>query len=137
MTQDPQWPLQQAIYAELQGDTALIGLLGGSDRIFDHVPQESDFPYVAIGDMALNSFDTKTEDLAELTLAIHSWSRYRGMRELRRIMAAILEALEDSALPVAGFALITLQFRGSDTLLDEDGLTRHGIQKFRALIQAP
>jgi hypothetical protein len=137
MVQDPQWPLQQALFLSLQDDALLTSLLGAADRIFDHVPEQSDFPYVAIGDMELSPFDTKTEEAGVLTCTIHSWSRYRGMREVREIMAAIVENLDDSTPAVAGFDLISLRFLVSDTLLDPVGLTRHGVQKFRALIQSP
>lgn len=136
MVQDPQWPLQQALFASLQRDVLLSSFLGSADRIFDHVPQESDFPYVAIGAFELSPFDTKTEEAGLLTFTIHSWSRYRGMRELREIMGAIVENLDDSALAVTGFDLITLRFLVGNTLLDPDGLTRQGIQKFRALLQS-
>ena len=48
MTMDSMWELQKAIYAQLNGDSALGGLVTG---IYDYVPEGSNSPYVVIGDM--------------------------------------------------------------------------------------
>ncbi len=131
MTADSQWPLQVALRAALVADAALDGLIAG--RVYDHVPQDSVFPYLVIGDTTTRDFDTKTEDGMEHTLTIHTWSRYRGLSETKAIMAATVDALEGQGLTVTGHRLTLLRFEFSATFLDPDGLTRHGVQRFRAL----
>lgn len=136
MTADSQWPVQKAVYSALVNDSALAGLMGSPPDIYDNPPPNSDFPYVLIGESTAVDSDTKTTDGMEQTLTIHSWSRYRGQREVKLIMAAIVDALDDQALAVTGHTLINLRFEFSDTFKDPDGLTRHGVQRFRVVTQA-
>jgi len=136
VTADSQWPLQQAVYAALTGDATLQGLLGAPARVFDHVPADTAFPYLVLGEAASAPFDAKTEDGMAQTLTIHTWSRYRGLKETKEIMAAVAAALDDRSLSLAGHALVLLRFEFGATFLDADGLTRHGVQRFHALTQA-
>ena len=136
MTADSQWPLQAAIHTALTGDATLQGLIGNPARVYDHVPQDSVFPYVKIGDDTLVAFDTKTEEGAEATLTIHTWSRYRGKKETLDIMKAIGDVLDNASLSVVGHTLVLLLQEFQQTLEDPDGFTKHGVQRFRALTQA-
>ena len=146
MTADSQWPLQQAVYDALSGDSVLQGLTGQVPaRVFDHVPQDlwaapdSDGnypPYVVIGQSKTQDFDSKTSNGCEQVLTIHSWSRHHGFKKTKEIMAAVVDALDRQSLIVAGHDLIQIRFEFSDTFLEEDGVTRHGLQRFRALTEA-
>ena len=136
MTADSQWAVQQAVYTALTGDAAVQALIGNPARVYDHAPQDATFPYVVTGESTAVDWDTKSEDGMEQTLTVHSWSRYRGLSEVKRIMAAVVDALDKQALSVTGHDLVQLRFEFSDTFLDEDGLTRHGVQRFRALTEA-
>ncbi len=100
------------------------------------MPQDSAFPYVVIGEDVTGPFDSKTEDGMEHRLTLHTWSRRRGLKETKEIMAAISAALDGQALSVSGHALVLLGQEFGATFLDPDGLTRHGVQRFRALTQA-
>ena len=135
MTADSQWELQKAVYTTLRADSALQAFIGNPARVYDHVPQDSLFPYVVIGEATGREFDGKSEDGMEQTLTLHSWSRDRGMQETKEIMAAVVDALDQVALTVTGHTLVLLRFEFSDTFLDPDGLTRHGVQRFRAVTQ--
>lgn len=136
MTADSQLAVQGAILSSLQGATGLTGLLAsGATSIFDHVPQSSAYPYVVIGETTARDFDCKSSDGMEQTLTIHTWSRYRGLKETKQIMAQIVETLDQAALGVTGHTLVLLRFEFSATFLDPDGLTRHGVQRFRAITQ--
>ncbi len=136
MTSDSQWPLHVAVHSALTGDAALQGFLGNPARVYDHVPQDSTFPYLVTGEAQVGPFDTKTEAGMEQRLTIHTWSRYRGLKETKQIMAAVTAALDGQNLAVSGHALILLRHESSATFLDPDGLTRHGVQRFRAVTQA-
>jgi Protein of unknown function (DUF3168) len=119
----------------LAGDTTVQALLGNPARVFDHVPQGSPFPYLAIGSVSAIPFDTKTEAGLDQNLTIHSWSRYRGLKETKDIMAAVFAVLDGQSLAVTGHTLVLLRFEFATTFVDDDGLTRHGVQRFRALTQ--
>jgi len=135
MTSDSQWAVRQTLYATLSGDAGVTALVPAA-RIFDHVPQTSDYPYLVIGEMTLAEFDSKNSDGAELTVTLHVWSQYRGLKECERIMAAVVDALDSQALSIAGHALVLCRFEFSETMLDPDGLTRHGVQRFRIVTEA-
>ena len=136
MSADSQWPLQQAVYAALRAAPAVKGLLGDPARIYDHVPPASPFPYLVLGEATAVPFDAKTEDGMEQTLTLHAWSRARGLKETKEIMAAVTDALDSQALALTGHVLVLLRFEFATTFLESDGLTRHGVQRFRAITQA-
>ncbi len=136
MSADSQWALQKAIFAALSADAGIKALIGDPPRIFDHVPPQSIFPYLAIGETSSRPFDVKTNEGMEQTLTLHSWSRYRGLKEIKDIMAAVVTAVDRQALSLAGHTLVLLRFELGTTFLDSDGLTRHGVQRFRAITQA-
>jgi len=136
------WPLQQAVYDRLTADAGLTALLAeGAAGVFDHVPQASAFPYVTIGEAsaAPGELASKTEAALAQSLTLHVWSRDRGFGETKRILAALAAALDDASggapLTVAGQTLVALRFEFAATFLDPDGLTRHGVQRFRAWTQ--
>ncbi len=135
MTADSQWPLQVGIRAALVADGTLIALVPAAS-ILDHITQDSGFPYISIGETSAGPFDTKTEDGMEQSCTIHTWSRIRGFDELKPIMGAIVDALDEAALTVTGHTLVLMRFEFSDTILDPDGVTRHGVQRFRAITQS-
>ena len=146
MTADSQWALQQAVTSALKADATLRTLTEKTPAgIYDHVPQklwekpelDGHFkPYVVVGETEAREWDTKTEDGMEQTLMVHTWSRGRGMKEPKQIMGAIVDALDQVALSVTGHDLVQLRFEFSETFLEDDGLTRHGVQRFRALTEA-
>ena len=136
MTADSQLAVQGAILSALQSAAGLTTLLAaGAASIVDHVPQSSAYPYVVIGEATARDFDCKSSDGMEQTLTIHTWSRYRGLKETKQIMAEIVNALDQANLNIAGHSLVLLRFEFSATFLDPDGLTRHGVQRFRAITQ--
>lgn len=128
------WELQKAVHAALTGDVALVGLLGGP-RVFDDVPQQSAYPYVALGSSTERDWSTSTEDGAEHVLTLHVWSRKAGRRETREIMDAVRTALHDKPLPVGGYRLINLRHEFSEARRDSDGETYHGIVRYRAVTE--
>ena len=97
---DASWPLQKAVFARLSGDAALMTLV---TAIYDQVPEEPSFPYVTIGEDTAMDWGTKSTQGQEVTLTIHAWSRARGRREVKQIMAEIYRLLHEATLIVSGF----------------------------------
>ena len=52
--------LQQAIFSRLTGTPALTALLGGA-RIYDDVPERTEFPYLTFGQSAERDWSTVSE----------------------------------------------------------------------------
>lgn len=127
--------VQEAVYGALMDNTALQGLIGNPPRLYDVVPPAAIFPYTMLGDMVVRDFDTKEQTGFEQTFSLHIWSRYRGRKELKSIMETIYSALHDAGLSVAGASFISSRFQSAATNLDPDGLTLHGVMRFRIVVQ--
>lgn len=127
-----QFQLQQAIYTALNSDNTLTDTLGAT--IVDDVPHGTSYPFVTIGDV--RSSDYSTVDLigGDLVVELHSWSQYKGSKEVKQMMDRLHDLLHDSNLGVTGFNLVNLRFEFSDIVRDPDGVTRHGVMRFRAII---
>lgn len=102
-------------------------------EIYDDVPEDPTFPYVVIGDDTAVDFSDDTYLGTDATLTIHVWSRLAGRSEVKGIQQDIDDALNRFDLSVDGLSVITLHREFSETLLDPDGRTRHGVQRFRLL----
>lgn len=121
--------LQTAIYNKL---TAALTV-----PVYDHVPQvndagdNSDFPYVRIEAPRNNENDTDNDLGFDTTVQLHVWSRYRGNKQTAELQQAIYNALHRQALTVTGYGVSDIFQEFSEILLDPDGITRHGVQRFR------
>ncbi len=141
--------IQRAVYDKLRTSSALASLLasdpnGGSPSapaVFDHVPQSATpesaaaFPYVVLGAMTEAEFDTSDQVGRETTLTIHTWSRKRGLNEVKTIMDAIKSVLHDGTLAISGETFVFCFQDFAEAMLDPDGMTRHGAQRFRIVTQ--
>lgn len=119
--------LQKAIYSRLDGNIA-------DTSVYDDVPEGSSYPYVVIGEDTFSDVSTKTLRGAEYTLTLHVWSQYRGRKEVKEIMEGVHTLLHNVDLSVDNASLVNLKQEFSTTLLENDGITRHGIMRFRAVV---
>lgn len=125
--------LAAAVYATLAGNAALTAVLGGTGRIHDHVQPGSPLPYVTIGDGQAADYGGSDVDAQEHTLTIDCWSETPSSLELRRIMAAVRAALHDADLTLSAGRCANIRQESSQTLRDPDGITHHGVLRFRAV----
>lgn len=129
--------VRQAIFDSLEG---MVVIYDDPIPVYDDVPQPMDggadsaFPYIVIGDNTFAPWDTDTESGAEVTVTIHSWSRYSGRQEINRIHDAVYEILHRTFPAVAFMQTVGCDLDGSDSFLESDGETRHGVQRFRLVI---
>ena len=126
------WELQKAIFTALNGNVSGIG--NANVPVYDDVPEGSVYPYVVIGEETSSNNGTKTLDGVEHTLTLHVWSQYRGRREIKEIMQSVYEKLHNTAITVTGASLVNIRQEFSNTLAEQDGITRHGIMRFRAVL---
>ena len=123
--------LQKKVFDALDGDSTLQSLV---TDVFDFVPENTAFPYVKVGEETSVDNGTKTLQGNDHTLVIHTFSRYRGSKETKEIMSRIYALLHESSLTVSGASLVNLRFEFSDIIKENDGLTTHGLQRFRAMV---
>tara|TARA_R100001460_G_scaffold29892_3_gene59178 strand:- start:7473 stop:7880 length:408 start_codon:yes stop_codon:yes gene_type:complete len=127
-----QFALQEKIFSTLNSDSNLTSTQGAA--IYDEVPENSAFPYVQIGGESASDFSTKDLTGSEVTINLDVWSQYKGSKEVKDLMDRVHTLLHDSSLAVTGHNLINLRFEFSDVLRDPDGITRHGVMRFRAVM---
>jgi hypothetical protein len=123
--------MQEEIQAAIYEKVSAIGW-----ATFDHVPQDTEFPYVIIGDDTSIPWDTDTSIGSETTCTIHVWSRHRGRKEVKEIMRTIYEALHRQEITIIGGALVECQAEFQESFMDPDGLTRHGVIRFRLTVDS-
>lgn len=134
----PQWELQKAVVAKLEGDATLVALLvGGSQTILDNVPENQAMPYIEYGEHRSLEWDKTPTELSagygkEHTISLHVWSGYEGKKQCAAIQARIDELLRDTSLALTGHTLATIRPLSADAFTDPDGQARHGISLFRA-----
>lgn len=123
---DASLAIQTAIFAALAAALTPV-------KVYDHAPQNQAFPYVTIGDDTQIDWSSKSMRGEEHTLTIHTWSRARGRKYAKELLADIKEALHEVRLTLTGNFNVLTRFDFAQTFLDEDGITYHGVIRFRAL----
>jgi hypothetical protein len=127
------WNLQKAIYSKLNNAT-----ISGADvsdvPVYDDIPEGTVAPYINIGEETAINDGTKTVDAVEHTLTIHVWSEYRGRYEIKHIMEQVYQNLHNTAITVSGASLVNIRQEFATTLEEADGITRHGVMRFRAIV---
>lgn len=120
--------VQSALKAAL--DAAL------SVSVYDHVPQGAAFPYVLIGDDTAVDEGDKSEKGQELTATIHAWSRERGRWQVKTLLGEVYDRLHEGALAPDGWTVVYMRFDFAQSFLEPDGLTYHGVHRYRLLARA-
>ena len=120
--------LQQTVFNALDQSSTLQNLV---TDVYDFVPEGTAFPYVKIGEQTMVDNGTKNKQGTDFTIEVHTFSRYRGSVEIKNIMSVVYDILHESSLSVSGADLINMRFEFSDIIKENDGLTTHGVQRFR------
>ena len=125
-----QFALQSSIYTALNVSAITTTLACG---VYDEVVEGNSYPFIRLGEETAIDYSTNNLVGAETTINIHIWSRYKGSKQTKQIMDKVHDLLHDVSLTVSGVNLINLRFEYSDIMRDPDGITRHGVMRFRAI----
>lgn len=132
MAVDPQLEIQKAIFKALNDDAELNNKITG---VFDFVPQQQGFPYVTIGADSFSDFGSHTFDGLDGFVIIDSWTQgERGRKVVKEIQAEVYRILHDNNLIVTGFCVIKIRREFVETVLDPDGQTHHGIERYSLIL---
>lgn len=123
--------LQERIYSTLNGDSTLGGLVNG---IFDSVPEGQTLPVVIIGAQSTSDNGSKNLDGRDYIFNVDVYSDYRGMKEIKNIQKEIYRLLHESSLSVSGASFVDCRCEFTTDILEDDGITRHGVMRFRAFV---
>lgn len=110
--------------------------------VYDDVPHlpsglpEANFPFVTVGISDTRPWDTDLIVGADVMAQIHVWSLYKGMKEVKEAFSEIYNALNRQTSESTYYQIIDTLFENSHTMLDPDGITRHGVITFRIRLQS-
>ena len=129
-------PIQQAVYTRLVSEVS-------SATIYDDVPNSppgeprTDHPFVVVGQDTITPWDTDDQLGGDAFVNLHVWSRYEGKKEIKEIMQEIYDALNRQAanLSATGYRFVDCLFDYSEVNDRNDGETRHGLIRFKILIE--
>lgn len=124
--------LQSALYDRLVMTPAVANAVGG--RIYDDVPSDVAFPYIELGEISSDYAGAKDTHAERLTVTVHVWSRYEGKKEAAEIMKELRLAITSAPLVMSSGNLVLILFNFSELFRDPDGQTRHGVVRFRAVM---
>lgn len=117
---DAGFALQEAIY------TALSGNVGSGVAVYNHVPQDSAYPYVVIGGCEASEMDWLTTRLEDMHVYLSVWSQYKGSKQVLDIISAIDTALHNKRLQLdVGYNILT-KIKKKRCSIDADGITYMG-----------
>jgi hypothetical protein len=99
--------LLKAIHARLSGDAGLAAILG-PDGVRDRLLPRPKLPAVVFGELETRDLSTATEGGEEHFLTLEIWSEGEGRRQAQEIAGRVTALLDDAALAVEGFFLVSL-----------------------------
>ena len=126
---------QEIVFSRLNGN--LTGC-----QVFDTAPflpegaPATTFPYCVIGDDTMTAWETDDTVGAEITIVLHFWSRSRGFKQIKGIMDQAYARLNRASLSKRGYNVVDCLFEFGEAMADPDGVTKHGVQRYRLTIQA-
>lgn len=131
--------ITKAIIGELRANTTLTTMLVdyvGADGVFYHVPQNFDaYPYVVVHDIDLDSDNSDGTLAYDGVINIHTWSDKRDISVIGDIMKEVYNTLNRAEFLIDGYLLIDIMQQNEIVLRDPDGITLHGVQRFRIILQ--
>jgi len=123
------YEVQKAVYSLLDGAS-----ISGVVSIVDNPKTEvsaADYPFIEIGSSQTIPADAGGDTGKDEFIDIHTWSRYRGQKEVKNIMGAVYDALHHQSLTVTGRNTAFCWLDDERVIDAPDGLTRHGVQTFK------
>ena len=136
----PSFELQRAIVRALSESEGLKAIVG-NEGVYDSTPRDQNgnisatMPFVSLGEDQSLPFKAGCLDADDITITIHAWSTGPGFPEVKRMTNAIKRALDGVELVVVDHRLTDIEVESVRHLPDPDGITRHGVITFLALIE--
>lgn len=100
--------------------------------VYDAIPPTNPQRFVSVDVGAETPADAKDLTGQETIIRIHQWDSAQrdrgGVLELQRL---IYNAMHNARFPIDGLSLTSIDYEFSDSFLDEDGITMHGVMHFR------
>jgi hypothetical protein len=126
---------QKAVFSVLSADATLVNLLG-ANKVFDHVPDNTPYPYVVLQVLPWTDRGNHTYEgwACEFQLTVWYRATGRGNLGVQTIQKRIDELLHRVDLCIEGWNSVGLRRTFVDIITDDDNVTKQGIQRFNLLI---
>ena len=118
----------KAVYVALDATSGLTGIISES------LSNADPFPKIWIEDGGADDWSNKDDDGLEAFVNLHIGSQKEGTKEIRGLMDKCHSALHNVDLVLANGQSVLCQFLRHDVVIDSDGITRHGIMRFKLLV---
>lgn len=141
MTDGAALEMQKLLYDTWTASAALKALIGNPARVYDRVPADVVFPYVALGEAQEVDDSVECIDGSEHFFTCHVWTRDaagQGQVIAKRIGAAMnaaIAALEAAGTQPTSQRLGVIHRQSAHYFDDQDGLSVHGVLTYRALTE--
>lgn len=124
--------LQKVIFETLNTDNSLLSLSTG---VYENPAPIIAFPYIALGDLTATDWSTKTTRGLQIVVPIHAYSQV-SKKEVIEILDRVFDLLQSGGLNLEGHELIAMRFEYNEIILEPDGITYHGVIRFKAYTEA-
>lgn len=131
-TQTALWPLHEALFKRLSGDTELMQLATG---VHDAVEEDLPYPYITIGAPTTLNIETRNSFSEEVSVTVHSWSTASGKKESYALLNAIHQAVGKGLSIEGPFALVKASRPTLQVIDDLDPRIKHGMARFTITIK--
>jgi len=118
----------KAVYVALDATTGLTGITSES------LSNDDPFPKIWLEDGGADDWSNKDDNGLEAFVNLHVGSQKEGTKEIRGLMDKCHGALHNVDLVLANGQSVLCQFVRHDVVIDSDGITRHGIMRFKLLV---
>jgi len=118
----------KAVYVALDATTGLTGIISES------LSNADPFPKIWLEDGGADDWSNKDDNGLEAFVNLHVGSQKEGTKEIRGLMDKCHSALHNVDLVLANGQSVLCQFVRHDVVIDSDGITRHGIMRFKLLV---
>lgn len=128
---------QITVFELLSTDSALQTLLGGvvgDTKIYDTVPDNKAYPYVVLHILPWTDRGNHTLEGLDSEFQINVWTQERGNLQVQNIQNRIDELLHKAEPCIDGWNITGLRRSFIDIVMQEDNITRQGIQRFHLMI---
>jgi hypothetical protein len=119
----PLLALQQAVFAELNGDATLMALV---DDVYDQPPADASYPFVAIENVIADDWSFSGGQGVRAQIELAAYSRYHGKSECHSILARIESLLHEATLTSAGLNIVQVRVSASGVRTLSDARTTRG-----------
>ena|SRR5210317_1058340 len=110
-------------------------LSGGSYNVYDHVPQNTVYPYITLGPHEALPEDHTNSRFERQLLYVTAWSDYRGQKEVQEMLDWVVGQLHRTRLLLSTGKKAAVTVDRRRVTLDIDGQTYMGSATIVALFQ--